>query len=58
VESNFLHHFSINVRCGIAGDQLNGLYIFPQCLTGHIYATFLQNELLAHLQNVALQTQL
>jgi len=45
--------------CGAVfiGDQLISLYIFPQCLTGDIYANFLQDELLALLENVPLQTQ-
>ena len=57
VESNYQHHFSLNVWCGVIGDQLIGLYIFPQCLTVDIYANFLQDELPALLENVPLQTQ-
>jgi hypothetical protein len=45
VESNFQHHFSLNVWCSVIDDQLIGLYIFPQCLTGDIYANVLQDEL-------------
>jgi len=30
------------VWCGVIGGQLTGLYIFPQRLTGDIYASFLQ----------------
>jgi len=40
VESNYQHRFSVNVWCGVIGDQLTGPYIFPQRLTGDIYATF------------------
>ena len=36
VESNYQHHFSVNVWCGVIGDQLIGPYIFPQRLTGDI----------------------
>jgi len=36
VESNYQHHFSVNVLCGFIGDQLIGPYIFPQRLTGDI----------------------
>jgi len=54
---NFQHCFSINVCCGVSGDKLIGLYIFPQRLTGDIYANFLQDELPALLENVPLQTR-
>ena len=57
VKSNYQHHFSVNVWCGVIGDQLTGLYIFLQCLTGDIYANFLQDELPALLENVSLQTR-
>jgi len=46
------------VWCGVIGDQLNGQYIFPQRLTGDIYANLLQDELPAPLENVPLQTRL
>jgi len=36
VESNYQHSFSVNVWCGVIGDQLIGPYIFPQRLTGDI----------------------
>jgi len=36
---------------GVIGDQLVGPYIFPQYLTGDIYANFLQDELPAFLEN-------
>jgi len=36
--------------------KLIGPYIFPQRLTGDIYANFLQDELPALLENVSLQT--
>jgi len=45
VESNYQHHFSVNVWCGVIGDQLFGPYIFPQRLTGDIDANVLQDEL-------------
>jgi hypothetical protein len=41
----------------VIGDQLIGPYIFPQCLTGDIYATFSQDELPALLETVPLQTR-
>ena len=56
VESNYQHPFSVNVWCGVIGDQLTGLHIFPQRLTGDIFANFLQDELPAILENVPLQT--
>jgi hypothetical protein len=52
VESDFQQLFAINVWCGVIG-----LYIFPQPLTGDIYANFLQDELPALSENVPLQTQ-
>jgi len=57
VESNYQHRFSINVWCGVIGDQLIGPYIFQQRLTGDIYANFLQSELPALLENFPLQTR-
>jgi hypothetical protein len=45
------------VWCGVICDQLIGPYIFPQSLTGDIYTNFLQDELLALLENVPLQTR-
>ena len=42
---------------GVIGDQLIDPYIFPQRLTGDIYANFLQDELPAILENVPLQTR-
>jgi hypothetical protein len=55
VTGNYQHCFS--ETCGVIGDQLIGLYIFPQRLTGDIYANVLQHELLALLENAPLQTQ-
>ena len=57
VESNYQHRFSVNVWCGVIGNQLSGPYIFPQHLTGDIYADFLLDELPALLENVPLQTR-
>jgi hypothetical protein len=56
VESNYQHCFSISMWCGVIGDHLNGLYIFPQDLTGDIYTNVLQDELPAILEKVPLQT--
>jgi hypothetical protein len=56
VESSYQHSFSVNVGCGVFGDQLIGLYIFSQRLTGDIHANFFQNGLPALLENVPLQT--
>ena len=50
VESNYQYSFSVNVWCGVIGDQLTGPYIFPQHLTGDIYADVLQDELPAPLE--------
>jgi hypothetical protein len=57
VESNYQHRFSVNVWCGVIGDQLTGQYIFPQRLTGDIYSNALQDELPALLENVSVQTR-
>jgi hypothetical protein len=57
VESNYQHCFSVNVWCGIIGDQLIGPYVIVQHLTGDIYANFLQDKLPALLANVPLQAQ-
>jgi len=38
--------------CGVIGP-----YVFPQRLTGNIYANFLQDELPALLESVPLQTR-
>jgi len=45
------------VWCGVTGDHLIAPYIFPQRLTGAIYANFLQDELPALFENVPLQTR-
>jgi hypothetical protein len=57
VESDYQHRFTVNVWCGLIGDQLIGPYIFPQRLTGAIYANILRDELPALLENVPLQTR-
>jgi hypothetical protein len=57
VKSKYLHCFSINVWCGLIGDQLIGPYIFPQHLAGVIYFNFLRDELPALLDNVPPQTR-
>jgi hypothetical protein len=54
VESSYQHCFSVNVWCGVFGDQLIGPYIFPYSLAGDISANILQDELLALLENVPL----
>ena len=48
---------SINVLCGVIGEQLISPYIFLQRLTDDIYANFLQVYLPALLENVRLQTR-
>jgi len=45
------------VWCRVFSDQLIGPYIFPQRLTGDIYANVLQDKLPALLENVPLQTR-
>jgi len=57
VESNYKPFFSVNVWCGVIGDQLIGPYIFPQRLTSGIYTNFLQDKLPALLENFPLQTR-
>jgi hypothetical protein len=49
--SNLQRHFSVNVWCGIAGDQLIGPYTFPQRLLDEICTEFLQNEMSALSEN-------
>jgi len=56
-ESNYQHCFSVNMWCGVIGDQLIRPYVFPQHLTGDIYADFLQDVLPAFLEDVPLQTR-
>ena len=57
VDSNYQHRFSVNVWCGVIGDQQIGPYIFPQRLTGDIYANIVQDELPTLLDNAPLQTR-
>jgi hypothetical protein len=57
VEIKYQHRFSVNVWCGLIGDQLIGPYIFPQRLTGALYSNVLQDELPALLENGPLQTR-
>jgi len=45
------------VWSGVIGDKLTGPYIFPQRLTGDIYATFMQDEVPALVENVPVQTR-
>jgi hypothetical protein len=40
VKSNNQHRFSVNEWCGVIGEHLIDPYIFPQRLTGDIYAMF------------------
>jgi len=40
IESNYQHRFSVNVWCGVI--DVIGPYIFPQRLTGAIYANSLR----------------
>jgi hypothetical protein len=57
VKINNQHRFSVNVWFGVTGDQLIGPYIFPQRLTGDIYASVLHGALSTLLQNVLPQTR-
>jgi len=36
VESNYQYRITVNLLCGVIGDQLIGPYILPQRLTGDI----------------------
>ena len=49
------HPFSVDVWCGVIGDQHIGPNFFPQRLAGDIYANFLHHELPALLENVPLR---
>ena len=52
-EINYQHRFSVCLSFGVIGDQLIGLYTFPQHLTSNIYAV-LQDEMPALSQEVPL----
>jgi hypothetical protein len=54
METNFQHRFSINLWCGVLHDQLIGLFIFPERLTGAVYLQFLQEELPQLIEDVPL----
>jgi len=45
------------VWCGDNGQQMIGQYIFPQLLTGDIYANHLQDDLRKLIENVPVQTR-
>lgn len=55
VESNFQIRFSINLWCGIIGDQLIGPFVFENRLTGLVYKDFLENQLPVLLEDVPLE---
>ena len=57
VESKYHHRSSTNVWCDVIGYQLIDNSIFPQHQTGDIYASVLQRELTALLEDVPLQTR-
>ena len=57
VESNLQHRLSVKVWCGDNGQQIIGQYIFPQLLTGDIYANLLQDDLRTPVENVPVQTR-
>jgi hypothetical protein len=42
METNFQHHFSIKLWCGVLHDHLIGPFIFPGRLTGAVYLKFLK----------------
>jgi hypothetical protein len=58
VETNFQHHFSINVWCGVIDDMLIGPFILDNCMMGHNCQDFLQNGLPDQLEDVPLATQI
>lgn len=51
---SYQHRFSLNVWCGILGDNLIGPYFFEGRLTGEIYAEFLTHRLSNLLDDVSL----
>jgi hypothetical protein len=53
METNFQHHFSINLWCGVLHNQLISPFVFPGRLTGVVYLQFLQ-ELPQLLEDVPL----
>lgn len=53
-ERNFQRRWSVNVWCGILGDQLIGPYFFNGTLTGQQYLDFLMNQLPLLLENINL----
>jgi hypothetical protein len=58
VETNIQRHFSINVWRGMIDDVLIGPVILDDCMTGHNYLHFLQNELPEQLEDVPLATRI
>jgi len=58
VSSRHQRRFSINIWCGIIGNQLLGPCELPNRLNGNVYANFLQESLPVLLENVPLATRL
>jgi hypothetical protein len=58
VEINFQCHFSVNVRCDMINNMLIGPVILNECMKGHNYLDFLQNELPEKLKDAPLATQI
>ena len=55
---SFQHPWSVNCWCGIVGDHVIGPYFFEGCLTGHVYAYFLQNILPQLMEDVSLHVRM
>ena len=52
--TNFQRRFTVNVWCGVLGNQLIGPFVFDNNLTGNAYEVFLRNELPGLLEDIPL----
>jgi hypothetical protein len=55
-QCHFQHRFSVNMWCGVLGNNLIGLHVIEGCLIAPYYRNFLVNELSLHLEDVPLAT--
>jgi hypothetical protein len=56
VERVLQHRFSVNVCCGLIGDQLTGPFVVEQRLIADKYLDFLKNELPLLMEDTPLET--
>lgn len=57
LEVNHQNRWSVNVWCGIVGNNIIGPFIFNEHLNGEIYLNFLENTLPGLLEDVSLETR-